>query len=195
MKLSARKLAAPAAVLVLAAGIGVASAGIPSNGGKIFGCYAKQGGALRVVSAGKKCKSNEKALFWNQQGPKGDAGPAGPGGNSPQKGAQGQNGANGAKGPKGDTGAKGAKGDKGDPGAGLTQVTTRTAYAAVPANTTLGVYAYCLPGEIVLGGGYSYPSDAVQVTMSVPIPAGWALSVTNKGSATFAYAYVRCAQV
>src|SRR5215813_8664388 len=161
MKLTARKLVAPAAVLVLAAGIGVASAGIPSGGGKIFGCYAKNGGALRVVAAGKKCKKTENAVFWNQQGPKGDPGTAGSSGGSPQKGAQGQSGANGAKGdkgPKGDPGPKGAKGDAG--ASGLAQVTTRTAYQSLPANSTLGVYAYCLPGEIVLGGGYSTPSDA-----------------------------------
>jgi hypothetical protein len=126
MNLSARKLVAPAAVLVLAAGIGVASAGIPSSGGKIFGCYAKKGGALRVVSAGKKCKKSERARFWNQQGPQGSSSPQGasgsPGDNTPLavKGPQGPAGPKGDKGSKGDTGAKGAKGDtgpKGDTGA------------------------------------------------------------------------------
>ena len=96
MKLSVRKLAAPAGVLVLAAGIGVASAGIPSSGGKIFGCYAKKGGVN------------------------------------------------------------------------------------------------CLPGEIPLGGGYSTPSSAVQVSMSAPLPNGWVVTFSNTGSATFGYAYVRC---
>jgi hypothetical protein len=210
MKLTARKLVVPAAVLVLAAGIGVASAGIPSSGGKIFGCYAKQGGALRVVSAGKKCKKDEKALFWNQQGPKGDQGPAGSGGGSPQKGAQGQTGANGAKGPKGDPGpkgpkgdqgpkgdpgAKGAKGDKGDPGAGLGQVTTRSQQFSLSAQSSLNAVVNCLPGEVALGGGYSLPTSSIQVLMDAPLQNGWLVEFSNPGSATFAYAYVRCAKV
>jgi hypothetical protein len=210
MKLSARKLAAPAAVLVLAAGIGVASAGIPSSGGKIFGCYAKKGGALRVVAAGKKCKENEKALFWNQQGPKGDAGPTGSGGGSTQKGQAGAKGDKGPKGdpgpkgPKGDPGPKGAKGDKGDPGAkgakgdpgaGLGQVTTRSKQFSLSAQSALSAVVNCLPGEVALGGGYSLPTSSIQVLMDAPLQNGWLVEFSNLGGPTFAYAYVRCAQV
>jgi hypothetical protein len=217
MKLSARKLVAPAAVLVLAAGIGVASAGIPSGGGKISGCYAKKGGALRVVSAGKSCRKNEKGLVWNQQGPKGDPGTAeqsGSGGNSGQKGGQGQAGAKGDKGPKGDPGPKGPKGDpgpkgpkgdkgdpgakgaKGDPGAGLGQVTTRSKQFTLPAQTAINAVVNCLPGEVMLGGGgYSLPTSSIQVLMNAPLGNGWLVEFNNLGGPTFAYAYVRCAAV
>ena len=80
-----------AAVLALTAGLGVASGAIPSSSGKIYGCFAKSDGELRVIDKAKqqKCKSTEQALNWNQQGPKGDPGLPG---------------------------APGPKGDKGDPG-------------------------------------------------------------------------------
>ena len=67
----------------------------PEPDGSINGCYAKKGGKLRVVKAGKACKKRERPLAWSQTGPAGAAGPAG------QKGA---------------TGPKGANGDPGGPG-------------------------------------------------------------------------------
>jgi Collagen triple helix repeat (20 copies) len=219
MNLSARKLVAPAAVLVLAAGIGVASAGIPSSGGKIFGCYAKKGGALRVVSAGKKCKKSERALFWNQQGPQGSSSPQGasgsPGDNTPlavkgPQGLKGPAGPKGDKGSKGDTGAKGAKGDtgpKGDPGAkgdkglkgdkgdsGLGQVTTRSKSIVVPANNEESADVDCLPGEVALGGGF-FTNEGVFVRDSEPTANGWEARFSNGNAGdTFVTAYVRCAK-
>jgi hypothetical protein len=59
---------------------GVAWAAIPNSpAGTITGCYAKTGGALRIIDrqAGKKCKSTEKELSWAQVGPAGPAGPSG----------------------------------------------------------------------------------------------------------------------
>jgi hypothetical protein len=75
-----RLAVALAAALALTAGIGVATGAIPSSSGKIYGCFAKDGGRLRVIdkAVGQSCQSSEKALTWNQQGPKGDTGPRGP---------------------------------------------------------------------------------------------------------------------
>jgi hypothetical protein len=74
---------------------GVAYATIPDSGGVIHGCYLKSIGSLRVIdpSAGQRCAGVEKAIQWNQTGPKGLQGPPG---------------ANGAAGPAGPAGAPGA---------------------------------------------------------------------------------------
>jgi hypothetical protein len=73
-------------VAIIVAGALVASsvafAAIPSGDGTIFGCYAKEGGRLRVIDkeAGKKCTSKEVDLSWDQQGPPGAVGLQGPAG-------------------------------------------------------------------------------------------------------------------
>jgi hypothetical protein len=98
--------------------VGVAYATIPGGDGVIHACYnatANPSGGLRVIDAGAgiKCAKNEKALDFNQQGPKGDQGvkgdpclssePAcvGPRGPAGIDGADGTNGAPGAAGPAG----------------------------------------------------------------------------------------------
>jgi hypothetical protein len=62
--------------LVVASG-GVAVASIPDGSGVIHGCYAKAGGALKVIDtdAGKVCGSKQVPLSWSQTGPAGPAGP------------------------------------------------------------------------------------------------------------------------
>src|SRR4051812_2473731 len=89
---------------LLAIGGGIAAAAIPSSDGSVKTCYRKKGGAVRVVSASKRCKKSEKALVINQRGP------------------QGTPGANGLQGAKGD---KGDKGDAGDPGGQVTKINYR----------------------------------------------------------------------
>ena len=92
-----RPALALAAVIALSAGIGVATGAIPSADGKIRACFAKDGGRLRVIdkAAGQKCKSSEKGLVWNEQGPRGRPGFPGPAGPT---GAAGKDGAPGAPG-------------------------------------------------------------------------------------------------
>lgn len=61
-----------AIVLALAAG-SLAYAGIPSSSGSISGCYAKDGGALRLIdlSRGIRCSTaTETAISWSQTGPR-----------------------------------------------------------------------------------------------------------------------------
>ena len=101
--------------LVLVLGVAATTwAAIPDGDGSISSCYAKKGGKLRVVKAGKTCKKTERPLTWSQTGPAGAAG---------------------AKGP---AGPKGAKGDPGTPsvaysndGGGLLDTTTGTPVAAL----------------------------------------------------------------
>ena len=113
-----------AALAVLVVGGGVALATIPGGDGVIHSCYAKSGGALRVIDASvTNCKSTETSLDWNMtgaqgpagpQGPKGDPGPQGPKGDA---GPQGVKGDAGPQGVKGDAGPQGVKGDAGPQGA------------------------------------------------------------------------------
>ena len=77
--------------------VGVGFAAIPSADGVINGCYkagATPSGQLRVIDAeaGAKCLSNERALNWNQKGPKGDPGPPGLQGPPGEKGEPGAGG-------------------------------------------------------------------------------------------------------
>jgi hypothetical protein len=69
-----------AAAVILAGGATAAYASIPDGNGVIHGCYLKSNGNLKVInSASQACKSDEKALNWNQTGPAGPstAGPTG----------------------------------------------------------------------------------------------------------------------
>jgi hypothetical protein len=100
-----RVVAAAATAGVLAvAGFGVASAlspnSVPDASGVYHGCYAKSGGALRLIDtgAGQSCNTNEVAVTWNKTG---------------QKGPQGLQGAQGVQGPQGIPGIPGHTGATG----------------------------------------------------------------------------------
>lgn len=69
---------------------------IPDSNGVIHGCYSKSNGSLRVTDS--SCAKGEKALSWNQRGPRG------------AEGAQGAEGSPGPQGPKGDPGPQGPMG-------------------------------------------------------------------------------------
>jgi hypothetical protein len=72
------------ATLCLAAVVGgTAIAATNTSTSTITACVVKKGktaGAMRVVSAKKKCKKTERKLAWNQKGAAGTAGAAGPAG-------------------------------------------------------------------------------------------------------------------
>ena len=124
--------------VVLAGSAGAAYAAIPGADGVIHGCFnasANPSGVLRVIdtAAGMKCAKNERALDFNQRGPKGDKG---------DKGDQGIQGIQGDQGPKGDTGdqgIQGIQGPKGDDGApGAAGISTATfAIAVNPTSNNL----------------------------------------------------------
>jgi len=105
-----RRVAFLLVVAALALG-GAAYATIPSNN-VIDACYAKSGGALRVIDGTvTKCANRETALAWNVQGPKGakgDTGSTGPEGPAGPTGPAGPPGAQGPQGPEGPAGAAGS---------------------------------------------------------------------------------------
>jgi hypothetical protein len=96
------------AVLAMLAVSGIAYATIPDDNGVIHGCYAKSGGALRVIDAGvTNCSKSETSLNWNVKGATGPVGPQG------AQGPQGPQGPPGPAGPQGPQGLQGAQGPSG----------------------------------------------------------------------------------
>jgi hypothetical protein len=108
-------------VLAVAGTAGIAFAAIPGGDGKVSGCYAKQGGALRVIdkAKGQTCKTGERPLVWNQRGLRGLPGAAGSAGPAGANGAAGAAGAQGPSGPQGPQGPQGEDGPEGPPGFAL----------------------------------------------------------------------------
>ena len=90
----------------------LAYAAIPDGTGAYRGCYAKTGGALRVIDPAKEqCRSNEVLISWNAvgpagpRGPQGDRGPAGPPARPALPGLLGRSGRTGrTEGPRGPAG-------------------------------------------------------------------------------------------
>lgn len=95
-----RGLPALAAVAILAT-VGVATAAIPAADGTIEACYSTSNGTPRIVDAAVTCRSNERALSWNQRGQQG------------LQGVQGLQGERGLEGPPGKDGKDGADGAAG----------------------------------------------------------------------------------
>ena len=115
---------------------GAAYAAVPSTDGVIHSCYnasSNPSGQLRVIDAEAvgKCSKNEKALDFNQRGPKGDTGDTGPIGAT-------------------STGAAGA------PGVSGYEIVTKTATLTNESNgfeLAKGDVVACPSGKSVLGGG------------------------------------------
>jgi len=53
---------------------GVAFAAIPDSNGTIHACYSKSNGNLRAVESADRCRTNERAISWNQEGARGPPG-------------------------------------------------------------------------------------------------------------------------
>jgi hypothetical protein len=82
-----------ALVFAMSGGAIAATGGFTTASNSIKACVGRNG--ILKVQAGKRCKSGQKAVSWNQQGPVGAQGPAG---------------ATGAMGPTGTAGLNGAPG-------------------------------------------------------------------------------------
>ena len=91
MSWSRRTMVTAAAVGAVVLGASVAVASVPSANGTISGCRTVATGALRVIDtdAGQQCRTGERLLTWNQQGPAGTNGTNGTNGTSGTNGVSG----------------------------------------------------------------------------------------------------------
>ena len=112
-------LAAIVAVAALGGGGLVAAAASRNDGSPsvIKACANRSNGKLRLAGPAGSCKSHERAISWNVQGPAGPPGPAGAPGPAGPAGATGPAGPGGPTGPAGPAGPAGAKGPTGPAGA------------------------------------------------------------------------------
>jgi hypothetical protein len=85
------------ALFVALGGTSYAATGGFTSNGQLQACVGESGG-VTLLKAGKKCKSGQKKVAWNQSGPAG------------AKGATGTSGANGTAGATGSAGQPGAPG-------------------------------------------------------------------------------------
>lgn len=158
---------------VVLIGAGVAYAAIPGSDGVIHSCF-NPSGQLRVIDAttGATCAKNEKALTFNQTGPKGDQG------NPGIQGTPGTNGTNGTNGTDGTNGVNGTNGVS-----GYEVVSNTGDISADPGSLS----ATCPSGKHVLGGGAELSNfinggEAAVVTGGRPLigNAGWE-ATTQRG--------------
>jgi hypothetical protein len=158
-------VAAMAVAAALVVG-GVAYATIPDSGGVIHGCYARSGGALRVIDAGvTNCKTGETSLDWNLQGQQGPVGP---------KGDTGAQGTAGPQGPQGPTGPQGPAGPQGPSGlshgylASSNQVPVAEfpAFSNVGSITSLPAGTYMITGQVRLDDNLNEPSGTCHLSVN-----------------------------
>jgi len=125
---------------------GAVYASVPSSDGVIHSCFNTSGnpsGAVRVIDAetGAKCAKNEKALNFNQTGPKGDQGIQGIQGIQGVPGADGTDGTNGVDGTDGTNGTNGTDGTNGVDGTSdVHQASNGTNGGALSVSVPAGSY-------------------------------------------------------
>lgn len=184
-KLTRRGSIAVIATLGVLAVVGVGYAAIPSADGVIHSCYnasANPSGQLRVIDAeaGAKCAKNEKALAFNQKGPKGDPGAQGPKGDAGPQGTQGEPGPKGDQGEPGPAGPPGAGGGArgyarvdffgdlvADQSKGVVGV-TKARYSGGTGSVIFGAYCFDLEftPALITGNAIAHPSDSGSQALS-----------------------------
>lgn len=166
-----------AIVTVACLAAGAAYAAIPDGNGVIHACYnsgSNPSGQLRVIdtAGGGKCSKNEKALDFNQTGPRG---PVGPQGATGATGTQGQAGVAGAAGPAGPTGAQGVAGPAGPAGPPGAQ--------GAPGAAGISTATFGFGGETEVEG-----DDTLTKVASKNLGAGaWAIVATVNSSSYFPF--------
>ena len=138
-KLTYANIGVTVALMLAASGMAVAAS---SNGSVVHACAAKSG-ALRLISGRAKCGRKEKAVSWNQTGPRGLPGLTGPTGATGATGSNGSNGTNGTNGTNGSDGTARAYGRVSSVG-----VATRSKNVTVVTNPTAGLFCIGLASSI-----------------------------------------------
>jgi hypothetical protein len=161
-----------AVVAAIALGVGVAEGMVPDAAGVFHGCYALDGGQLRVIdtAAGATCAAaTEVPLDWNVVGAQGPVGPVGP------------------QGPQGFPGQQGSAGN--DASSGYEQVSASFTTAGNGNGTG---EADCPNGKLAVGGGVA-AQTLTYPTASRPTDDGGGWLVTMRGSANRQYSvYAIC---
>lgn len=178
-------IAAAGAGLLMATGVAYAS--IPAADGTIHGCYASKGGDVRLVEEDEACKTQERRVSWNRQGPPGEVGPQGPQGEQGPQGIQGETGPEGPEGPAGPAGPAGPQGPAG-PAGGVAGAHNKFELGPLDSTSPKGTEVRCDAGEVALGGGHNIgkaePNPPVSVLLSLPIvengiPVGWRMEAAE----------------
>jgi hypothetical protein len=156
-----------AVFVALGGGAYAAVSSIPGPDGVIHGCYAKRGGNLRLIAAGRRCSKRETAIAFNQQG---------------QRGRPGGRGATGSRGFNGAQGGAGARGEQGPPGSGASTFATALARGAGPATLAtlsngIQVTGTCGVIDVSINVGTADGSKSFQGS-GIVISAGKLTSVT-----------------
>jgi hypothetical protein len=170
---------------------------------KLFvACAKKNGGALRLVAAAKNCRKTERAVTWNQEGPRGLPGPKGVAGGDGQDGADGLDGEDGVDGDDGLDGVDGIDGTDGAPGPATKLLYVYSAaepIAAGPSTETVSSAVCMAPLAQAVNGGIKVSGLAASVRVRASAPTGsgpqatqWETEVENTGAATTVTAWVLC---
>jgi hypothetical protein len=160
--------------LIFTAGVGPASAQIPSKDHVFYACVRldrdhDEARLVRLVAENERCGPREKRLSWNAEGPQGPQGP---------QGVQGPQGAPGPVGPKGDEGAVGPAG----PSAAFKQVNLDP-FAVTASPASVGAITFTVPGAgtaMVNGTGLC----TLTVSTAVALEVGPQIGASNPGLST-----------
>jgi hypothetical protein len=139
--------------LVVSAGTALAAGSLVGSSGQIKGCVGSNG-VLRVIGPKAKCKPGERALTWNQTGPRG------------------------LPGPKGSTGIQGPKGNPGPPGPATGPASgALTGHYPDPqlAAASVGPAQLALSSEATLATTATTTNFTMPLSVTVNVPSATAL--------------------
>ena len=145
------------------------------------GCLNSGGSIINVAIGDEPAKpcNNLLRISWNEQGiqgktgatgPEGPEGPQGPPGVDGKDGTNGLDGIDGENGLDGIDGLDGAQGPPGPVGpAGPAAVTMRTGTFNIPREFSgrMSATAFCLPGEVLTGGGHQYAPNTAYFPLRI----------------------------
>jgi hypothetical protein len=140
-----------------------------ANAATYYACVKKKGGSIRIVSRTTKCKTSERKISFNSQGPPG------------RNGLNGRNGKNGANGKNGTNGTNGTTGFTSTLPKGATEEGTWAVAIPTPKTGAFSPISFNIPlataptVNVIAKGGASTPSCPGKV--AAPAAASGSLCV------------------